>query len=38
MNNETVSPMDETNACIVEEQDWALTCIGHDGLETQTTL
>jgi hypothetical protein len=31
-------PMDETNACIVEEQEWALTCIGHDDLETHTTL
>jgi hypothetical protein len=30
--------MDETNACIVEEQEWALTCIGHDDLETHTTL
>jgi hypothetical protein len=25
--------MDETTACIVEEQEWALTCIG-----TQTTV
>jgi hypothetical protein len=27
-NDETVPPMDETTACIVEEQEWALTCIG----------
>jgi hypothetical protein len=25
--------MDETTTCIVEEQEWALTCIG-----TQTTM
>jgi hypothetical protein len=25
--------MDETIACIIEEQEWALTCIG-----TQTTV
>ena len=37
-NDEAVPPMDETIACIIEEQEWALTCIGYDDLETHTTL
>jgi hypothetical protein len=38
MDDEGVLPVDVSNPCNVQEQEWSLTCIGQQDRETNTSM